>query len=60
MGLPPPSPEQLSTLEVLKEQLASLRLARALCGGCPDSDDLFETLDAAIEARVVVVQSAPP
>eukprot|EP00975_Prorocentrum_lima_P001406 304056-Prorocentrum_lima.AAC.1 len=32
-GSPPPSPEQLSAWETLKEQLASLRRAFALCGG---------------------------
>eukprot|EP00975_Prorocentrum_lima_P025536 5370462-Prorocentrum_lima.AAC.1 len=31
MGLPPPPPEQIDTLETLKHQLAPLRHARAIC-----------------------------
>eukprot|EP00975_Prorocentrum_lima_P032154 6754213-Prorocentrum_lima.AAC.1 len=60
MGLPPPSPEQLWALETMKEQLASLRRARAICGGGFDEEYLFGVLDDAIAARVVAVQNATP
>eukprot|EP00975_Prorocentrum_lima_P009031 1922772-Prorocentrum_lima.AAC.1 len=60
MGLPPPSPQQLNELNMLKEQLASLRHARALCAGGHNSDPLCCTLDQAIAARVDAVQDATP
>eukprot|EP00975_Prorocentrum_lima_P049401 10333870-Prorocentrum_lima.AAC.1 len=60
MGLPPPSPQELDHLHMIKAQLASLRHARALCGGGHDSDSLCCTLDQAIAARLDAVQEATP